>query len=104
MFDLGPPPARILADAELVRTLIADQFPQWADLPVRPVTTQGWDNQTFHLGELMLVRMPTAAEYALAVEKKPGCLPLLAPLLPRPFPPPLLRGYPGAAFSHPGPV
>ncbi|HLS12938.1 MAG TPA: aminoglycoside phosphotransferase family protein [Beutenbergiaceae bacterium] len=101
MFDLGPPPARILADAELVRTLIADQFPQWADLPVRPVTTQGWDNQTFHLGELMLVRMPTAAEYALAVEKEHRWLPVLAPLLPLPVPAPLAQGSPGAGFSHP---
>ena len=38
-------------DDTLVHRLVASQFPQWKDLPVRPVTRQGWDNRTFHLGE-----------------------------------------------------
>ncbi|WP_244170573.1 hypothetical protein [Amycolatopsis tolypomycina] len=67
--DLGPVPRRIAVDAEQVRRLIAGQFPRWAGLPVRPVTHGGWDNFTFHLGEGMVARLPSAAEYALAVEK-----------------------------------
>lgn len=36
-------------DARLVCRLIAGQFPQWADLPVRSVRFGGRDNRTFHL-------------------------------------------------------
>ena len=49
----------------LVSHLVATQFPQWKDLPIRPVDRSGWDNRTFHLGNEMLVRMPSDAEYAL---------------------------------------
>jgi aminoglycoside phosphotransferase (APT) family kinase protein len=52
-------------NVSLVRRLIATQFPQWADLPVRPVEVGGWDNRTFHLGAHMTVRLPSAAAYAL---------------------------------------
>jgi aminoglycoside phosphotransferase (APT) family kinase protein len=64
MPDLGSPPQRITVDAARVRRLIGSQFPQWADLPVRPVAESGWDNATFHLGTKMIVRLPTAAELA----------------------------------------
>ncbi len=68
------------------------QFPQWAGLPVRPVADGGWDNWTFHLGSAMSARMPSAAEYALAVEKEQRWLPVLAPRLP------LAKGEPGAGY------
>ncbi|MBK9712763.1 MAG: hypothetical protein IPO81_15840 [Kouleothrix sp.] len=42
--QLGAPPRRMSVDAELVRRLVADQFPQWASLPVRMVANGGWDN------------------------------------------------------------
>lgn len=96
--DLGPLPQRVAVTADQVRRLIADQFPRWADLEVRPVTESGWDNVTFHLGETMVVRLPTAAEYALAVEKEHRWLPVLAPRLPRPVPVPLAKGRPGAGY------
>jgi len=51
----------------LVRQLIDTQFPQWKDLSIRAVAKSGWDNRTFHLGDHMLVRMPSAADYALGV-------------------------------------
>ena len=35
----------------LAQRLIAEQFPQWADLPVAPVELDGWDNTTFRLGD-----------------------------------------------------
>ncbi|MEY2424312.1 MAG: hypothetical protein QOI95_4379 [Acidimicrobiaceae bacterium] len=38
---------------------ITEQFPQWADLPIRPVALDGWDNTTFRLGEDMSVRLPS---------------------------------------------
>jgi aminoglycoside phosphotransferase (APT) family kinase protein len=95
---LGPPPQRITVDAEQVRRLVAEQFPQWAGLEVRPVANGGWDNWTFHLGDTVSARLPSAAEYALAVEKERRWLPVLAPRLPLPIPVPVGEGRPGADF------
>ncbi len=96
--SLGPPPQRISVDADQVRRLVAEQFPRWADLPVRPVANGGWDNRTFHLGDAMTARLPSAAEYALAVEKEQRWLPVLASRLPLPIPVPLAEGRPGADY------
>jgi len=93
-------PQRVTVDAEQARRLVVDQFPQWADLAVRPVSVGGWDNWTFHLGDAMLVRLPSAAEYALAVEKEQRWLPVLAPQLPLPIPAPLAEGRPGAGYPY----
>ncbi len=76
----------------LVRDLIADQFPQWGDLPITPVATSGWDNRTFHLGSQMSVRLPSAAAYAAQVEKEQRWLPRLAPHVPLPIPKPIAQG------------
>ena len=67
----------MIIDDALVRHLVATQFPQWKDLPIWPVSVGGWDNRTFHLGQHMLVRMPSAADYALQVEKEQRWLPKL---------------------------
>ena len=91
-------PDGVNIDAALVRRLIATQFPRWADLPVRPVEVGGWDNRTFHLGEHMTVRLPSAARYALQVEKEQRWLPKLAPLLPLPIPVSLAKGAPAEGY------
>lgn len=83
-----------IIDDTLVRRLVTTQFPQWKDLPIRPVRHSGWDNRTFHLGEHMLVRMPSAEDYALQVEKEQRWLPKLASKLPLPIPVPLGLGAP----------
>ena len=89
---------KLMIDAALVQHMVASQFPQWKDLPVRPVALSGWDNRTFHLGEHMLVRMPSAAEYASQVEKEQRWLPRLAPLLPLSIPVPLAIGKPADGY------
>lgn len=81
-----------------MRRLISDQFPQWAHHPVEPVARSGWDNATFRLGDSMAVRLPSASEYALAVDKEHQWLPVLAPRLPLPVPVPLAKGRPGAGY------
>lgn len=85
-------------DVSLVRRLVAAQFPQWANLPLRPVDTDGWDNRTFRLGEDMSVRLPSAEGYSPQVEKEHRWLPVLAPLLPLPIPVPLAKGAPGEGY------
>src|SRR6266545_3304897 len=92
------PAGRVEIDTTLVRRLVADQFPQWADLPIEPVRFGGWDNRTFHLGPHMTVRMPSAEAYSLQVEKEHRWLPRLAPKLPLPIPVPLAMGEPGEGY------
>ncbi|MDT7805594.1 MAG: hypothetical protein QOI78_9027 [Actinomycetota bacterium] len=99
--SLGPAPQRVTVDADQVRRLVLDQLPQWADLPVRPVADGGWANWTFHLGDRMSARLPSAAEYALAVGKEQRRLPVLASQLPLPIPVPLAEGRPGADYPFP---
>ena len=89
---------KLTIDTDLVRRLIDAQFPQWRHLPVSPVASGGWDNRTFHLGDEMTVRLPSAAPYALQVEKEHRWLPRLAPLLPLPIPVPLAMGEPAEGY------
>ena len=88
-------------DAALATRLVADQFPQWADLPVLPVEFNGWDNRTFRLGDTMTVRLPSAEVYAGSVEKELIWLPRLAPALPYPIPVPIAAGAPSVRFPWP---
>jgi aminoglycoside phosphotransferase (APT) family kinase protein len=92
------PATHVDINVSLVRQLVAAQFPQWADLPIKPVAFGGWDNRTFHLGEDMSVRLPSAAGYAAQVEKEHRWLPQLAPLLPLRIPVPLAKGVPSDGY------
>lgn len=87
-------------DAALVRRLLADQFPQWADLPVTPVKIDGWDNRTYRLGSDLTARLPTHEAYAAAVHKEHEWLPILAPALPVPIPEAVAKGEPGHEYPH----
>jgi aminoglycoside phosphotransferase (APT) family kinase protein len=87
--------------ASLVADLVAAQFPDWADLPVRPVEADGMDNRTFRLGESMAVRLPSGQAYAAQVDKENRWLPVLAAQLPVAIPEPLGRGDPSELFPWP---
>jgi aminoglycoside phosphotransferase (APT) family kinase protein len=88
-------------DADLVRRLVVTQFPEWADLPVREVAHQGWDNRTFRLGAELSVRLPSAAGYVPAVEKEQRVLPYLAAHLDVPVPEPVALGSPDPDYPFP---
>ncbi len=92
------PATKVDINVSLVGQLVTAQFPQWADLPIKPAEFDGWDNRTFRLGEDMSVRLPSAACYAGQVEKEHRWLPRLAPLLPLPIPVPLAMGVPADGF------
>jgi len=87
--------------ADLVSRLIAEQFPPWDGLPVRPVEVDGIDNTTFRLGQTMSVRLPSDRCYIEQVDKEHHWLPVLASQLPLPIPVPLARGGPGCGFPWP---
>lgn len=91
----------ISIDRELVSRLIANQFPEWSDLPVTPFENDGWDNRTFRLGRTMAVRLPSAVRYACQVEKEVLWVPRLRPHLTLPVPVPLARGEPAEGYPWP---
>lgn len=90
--------SKINIDISLVRKLIATQFPEWVDLPIIPVEFSGWDNRTFHLGDHMIIRLPSEECYAEQVVKEMYWLPKLALHLPLSIPAPLAIGNPGEGY------
>ena len=86
---------------DLARKLIAEQFPECASLPIVDVEKQGHDNRTYRLGEHMLIRMPTAADYALKVPKEQELLPGLAKRLSVSIPAPIKMGKPSTDYPYP---
>lgn len=87
--------------AELVRRLVRHQFPQWADLDVTEVVSQGWDNRTFRLGRELSVRLPSAEGYVPQVDREQRWLPFLGRTLSLPTPSPVARGAPSTEFPWP---
>ncbi len=83
----------------LVRRLLASQFPEWADLPLRRLHPAGSDNVIYRLGENMSVRLPRGEWAAGQAAKEHYWLPRLARRLPLPIPVPLGVGKP--AFGYP---
>jgi aminoglycoside phosphotransferase (APT) family kinase protein len=82
----------------LVRGLVDRQFPEWADLPIESIEPGGWDNRSFHLGNDMVIRLPSAQVYADQVEKEQRWLTYLAPFLPVEIPAPLRLGEPASEY------
>ncbi|AQG79388.1 aminoglycoside phosphotransferase family protein [Spirosoma montaniterrae] len=87
-------------DLPLVRHLIDTQFPQWTDLCIKPVALSGWDNRTFHLGDALSVRLPSAEGYTPQAAKEQYWLPRLAPQLPLPVPQLVAAGQPDSRFPY----
>lgn len=85
----------------LVGALIADQFPHWAELPVRVLPQRGTDNINFRLGADLAVRMPRIGYAGCHVRKELRWLPVLAPRLPHPLPEPVAAGRPGTGYPWP---
>ena len=85
-------------DAALVRRLLAAQFPQWADLSIKPVASAGTDNALYRLGDDMVVRLPRIDWAIGQVHKEHKWLPRLAPHLPLAIPTPLVMGQPGEGY------
>jgi aminoglycoside phosphotransferase (APT) family kinase protein len=94
------PPDELDIDDALVRRLVAEQFPQWAGLPVTEVPSAGTDNVMYRLGDDMVVRLPRQPGGARQVDKEQRWLPLLAPHLPLPVPVPLGRGEPTSGYGE----
>ncbi len=89
---------RINIETNTVHDLIKEQFPQWADLEIKPVEKGGWDNRTFHLGDKMLVRLPSAERYASKVAIEQSWLPIINENISVQIPEPIVMGVPSKAY------
>ncbi|MET9697768.1 aminoglycoside phosphotransferase family protein [Streptomyces sp. NPDC006529] len=88
-------------DDDLVRRLIAGQFPQWAELAVERFPSSGTVNAMYRLGNDMVVRLPLVKGGANDVLLERTWLPRLAPHLPTPIPEVLRDGQPAEGYPWP---
>jgi len=84
----------------LLRSLLREQAPAFADLPLQ-IHASGWDNEIYRLGDHHAVRIPRRAVAAPLIGHEQRWLPVLAPTLPLPVPSPVVAGRPGAGFPWP---
>jgi aminoglycoside phosphotransferase (APT) family kinase protein len=81
-------------DEALVGRLLADQFPEWAGLPLRRAEPPGTDTAVFRLGGELAVRLARHDGPTEPGGKEHDWLPRLAPLLPFEVPLPVAQGRP----------
>ncbi len=88
-------------DEALVARLVALQFPQFADLPVRAVPSTGTVNAIYRLGDHLCARLPRVASRAADLEKEVTWLPKLAPCLSLRVPEVAAIGHPASGYPLP---
>ena len=93
-------PNEVSTDVLLVRRLLTSQFPQWANLAIKPIVSAGTDNAIFRLGDDMSVRLPRIDWAWGQVNKEHKWLSRLAPHLPLPIPIPLAKGNPDQGYPY----
>lgn len=88
----------VLTDVDLVRRLLAGQFPHWADRPLRLVPSHGTDHDIYRLGDDLAVRLPRIGWATKQAAREAEWLPRLAPHLPLALPVPLVMGHPAEGY------
>ncbi|MFI7400300.1 aminoglycoside phosphotransferase family protein [Streptomyces sp. NPDC049541] len=90
---------------EIVATLIHEQFPQWGDKAVRPLSSTGTVNAVFRIGNDLAARFPLrvtdAAEASAVLEQEARASAELARVSRFPAPHPVALGKPGAGYPMP---
>lgn len=84
-------------DEPLVHRLIADQLPQWRDLPLSPVPSHGTVNALYRLGEEIVLRLPMQASTTDLAAEAEACR-RFAQVLQVAVPEPLFLGEPTADY------
>lgn len=82
----------------LVRRLVAEQFPEWAGMPLRRIEPSGTVNAIFRLGDGLSVRLPRRQGPTEPGSSELEWLPKLAPQLPVEVPVPVAQGRPGGDY------
>lgn len=90
---------------DIVRRLIADQFPQWRELRVREVVSEGTVNAIYRIGDGLAARFPlrsqAPAEARAILEREADASRELAGVSPVPTPRPVALGAPGDGYPLP---
>jgi aminoglycoside phosphotransferase (APT) family kinase protein len=94
-------PDEVRVDDALVRALLREQFPQWADEPLARIADSGTDNAIYRLGSIMGVRLPRIHWAEAQIDKECRWLGRLSVGLPLPVPVPLAHGQPGHGYPFP---
>jgi aminoglycoside phosphotransferase (APT) family kinase protein len=94
-------PDEVPIDDELVRALLAEQFPSWSSLPLERLRTTGTDNAIFRLGDRLGLRLPRIHWAVTQIEKEWAWLRRLEPLLPVELPVPEAKGEPAGDYPFP---
>lgn len=84
---------------DLVRALLSDQHPDFAELELRAVDG-GWDNHMWRLGAGFAVRLPRTERAPALLRNEQKWLPVVAAGLPLPIPTPVRVGEPSRIFEH----
>jgi aminoglycoside phosphotransferase (APT) family kinase protein len=79
-------------NTDLVRRLVAEQFPDLSDLPVTEFNSTGTVNAIYLLGDELCVRLPRVERWAGGLERECQWLPRLAPSLTLEVPEPVGMG------------
>jgi aminoglycoside phosphotransferase (APT) family kinase protein len=88
-------------DAELVGRMLAEQFPELADLPITAFRSIGTVNAIFRIGDEVYARLPRMREGTADLDKESHWLPRLAPLLSLRIPEPVANGEPAGGYPYP---
>ncbi|MGZ4397227.1 MAG: aminoglycoside phosphotransferase family protein, partial [Gaiellaceae bacterium] len=85
-------------DEPLVRRLLAQQFPEWADRTLSRVEPGGTVHTIFRLGDDLSLRLRRRDGPTEPGSKELEWLPRLAPLLPLEIPVPVVQGRPSREY------
>jgi aminoglycoside phosphotransferase (APT) family kinase protein len=85
-------------DAELVRHLVAAQFPRLTELSIRAVQSTGTVNAIYRLGDHLYARLPRVQSWAKDLDREWHWLPRLAPRLSLQVPVPVAKGHPYSRY------
>lgn len=92
-------------DEPLVRKLIEDQCPHWANLPLKFIPSSGTDHALFRLGSEYIVRLPriewSPGSVQNVINKEYEWVPRIAKCLSIPVSEPMFKGNPNETYPWP---
>lgn len=91
----------VTVDEEVVRALVAGEFPDLADLPLERFPSGGTENAVFRLGPDLAVRLPLHEKAVSGLVKEIRWLPTLRPLIHLEVPEVRATGVATAAYPFP---
>lgn len=98
-------PNQLTVSRETVRTLIDEQFPQWRELSVRRIASQGTVNAIFRIGDRLAARFPLVPDDLPVIrrwlESEAAAARQLHGRTRYPTPEPVAIGEPGADYPLP---